>query len=70
MLGITLEKKKSADFLTSDYCARILRENKLTVHIDMGNFYFDDFNTHKSFYDFILAQQDMSEKNFKCQIKF
>ena len=67
---MTLAKERFVDFLTSDYCAQILRENKLTVHTDMENFYFDDLNTHKSFYDFILAQQDTSKKVFKCQIKF
>ena len=39
-----------------------MRENKLMIHIDTGNIYFDDFNTNESFYNFLLAQQDTSKK--------
>ena len=30
LLGLTLENERFVDFLTIDYCARIMRENKLT----------------------------------------
>ena len=54
LLGLTQENERFADLLTSDYCARIVKENKLAIHIDTGNIYFDDFNI--SFYHFIVAQ--------------
>ena len=29
-----------------------MRENKLSIHIETGNIYFDNFNTNKNIYDF------------------
>ena len=39
-----------------------MRENKLLIHIESGNVYFDNFNTNESIYDFLLWKQDFEKK--------
>lgn len=67
---MTKENKRFADFLTSDYCPRIMRENKLTIHINTGNIYHDDFNTNESFYDFLLVQEGTNKKILNAKFSF
>ena len=47
---------KFVDFLESQICKKILADNKLKIHIDSGNIYYDNNDTNESIYDFILAQ--------------
>ena len=39
-----------------------MKKNKLRIHVDTGNIYYDNFNTNKSIYDFLLAQQNSYKK--------
>ena len=70
LLNLTAENERFFVFLMSDYCARIRRENKLTIHIETGNIHFDDFNTKKCLYNFILMQHDMSKKLLNVRLIF
>ena len=49
LLGLNGDMQKFGEFLTSDYCARTLRENKLTIHIETDSIYYENFNTNESF---------------------
>lgn len=47
-----------------------MRENKLTIHINTGNIYHDDFNTNESFYDFLLVQEGTNKKILNAKFSF
>ena len=46
------------DFLQGDLCKKILRDNKLKIHIETGNIYYDNTDTNESLHNFIIAQQN------------
>ena len=37
-----------------------MTNNSLSIHIETGNIFYQNFNTNKNFYSFLLAQQDES----------
>ena len=41
-----------------------MSENKLSIHTETGNLYFDGMNTGESLYDFIINQQDETKKQY------
>ena len=46
------------DFISSDFGAGILRQKKLSIHIETGNLYYDNMNAGESIYESIANQQD------------
>ena len=38
-----------------------MKRNKITIHTDTSNLFFDNRNTDESIYDFFLAQQDRNK---------
>ena len=42
------------DFLQSDKCKQILVNNKLKIHVETGNIYYDDQDTKESILDFFF----------------
>ena len=50
------------DFLSSYYSSRIMRECKISIHIETGNLYYGNLNTGESQYDFLLNQQNQKKK--------
>ena len=40
----------------------IMRQNRISIHIEMGNFYYDNMKTGESIYEFITSQQDETKK--------
>ena len=55
-----LVKKNEAfiDFLLSDMCEKIMKGNRLKIHIETGNIYYDGFDTGESIYTFLKMQQN------------
>ena len=45
-------------FLMSDLGRQIMGENKLSIHVESGDIFYEDHNTEESFYNFLLAQQN------------
>ena len=45
-------------FFCSDYGQNIMTNNSLSIHIESGNIFYQNFNTNEIFYSFLLAQQD------------
>ena len=43
-----------------------MRQNRLGIHIETGNLYYDNMNTGESIYEFIISQQDETKKIDKC----
>ena len=44
------------DFLQSKICKKILEDNKLKIHVETDNIYYDNHDTNESIHNFILAQ--------------
>ena len=51
-LGISTSSSEFLDFLQSDICADLLKNNKLKVHIESANIYHENTNTNESTYSF------------------
>ena len=62
-LGLENNNEAFIEFLLSEFCARIMKEDKLKIHIESGNIYFDDFNTGETIYDFLKMQQNDEKAN-------
>ena len=45
-------------FLLFDQEQNLMTNNSLSIHIESGDIFYQNFNTGKNFYNFILAQQD------------
>ena len=39
-----------------------MTNNSLSTHIESGDIFYDNFNTHENFYSFLLAQQGESKQ--------
>ena len=67
LIQLQLEKGNEGfiEFLVSEFCTRIMKEEKLKIHIESGDIYFDKFNTGETIYDFLKMQQN----NEKIYIK-
>ena len=63
MLGLSEDNNEFVSFLCSDHRKNILTETSLSILIETGNIFYDNFNTNKIFYNLLLAQQDKT-KNF------
>ena len=46
------------DFLLSEFTFRIMEGDKLKIHIESGDIYFDKYNTSESLFDFLKMQQN------------
>ena len=47
-LGISENSRDILNFLMSTTCAQIMEDNKLKIHIEKGNIYFDNYDTNES----------------------
>ena len=45
-------------FLVSDKGQNIMTNNNLSIHVESGNIFYQNFNTNENFYHFLIAQQD------------
>ena len=45
-------------FLMSNLGRRVMTENKLSIHVESGYIFYENHNTGKNFYNFLLAQQN------------
>ena len=61
-LGLNKDNENFIDFLTSDTGSQIFRENMLSIHIESGNIFYDNYNINESIYSFSLNQQDETKQ--------
>ena len=57
-LGISPENREFAAFLLSDLGRKTMTQNKLSIHVDSGEIFYDSHNTEENFYSFLLSQQN------------
>ena len=56
MLRLTRDNSNFIEFLCSSKGEQIMQENSMSIHLESGNLFCDNFNTQESFYDFLLNQ--------------
>ena len=61
-LGISTSSSEFLDFLQSDICADLLKNNKLKVHIESANIYHENTDTNESTYSFFQNQEYETKK--------
>ena len=54
MLGLTGDNSDFIDYLCSTQGEQMLQENSISIHLDTGNLFHDNFNNQESLYDFLL----------------
>ena len=50
------------EYLTTDYGSEVLAKNKMKIHLETGNIYYNNKNMQERIYDFLLAQQDETKR--------
>lgn len=60
--GLSTDNLEFLDFLQSEICEKILTTNKLKIHVETGNIYYDNNDPSKSIFDFFLKQQDTTKE--------
>ena len=60
--GLSSNSNDFVDFLQGVTCSELMKKNKLKIHIDTRNIYYDNSDTNKSIYSFLLAQEDDTKK--------
>ena len=57
-LGPSTDNLEFLDFLESEICKKDLKDNKLKIHIETGNIYYNNIDTNESIFNFIFNQQN------------
>ena len=64
------DNNEFVSYLCSDRGQNIMTNNSLSVHIESGNIFYQNFNTNENFYSFLLAQQDETKKIIPKRIAY
>ena len=70
---VSLLSKSSEEFLeylASKYGRDVLQKNKLKIHLESGEIYWDNINNGESLCNFLRAQEDVSKKFLNSRYKF
>ena len=57
-LGINASNREFEAFLFSDLGRKTMTQNKLSIHVDSGDIFYDNHNTEENIYSFLLSQQN------------
>ena len=56
-LSLSEDKNEFVSFLWSDMGQNIMTNHILSIHIETGDIFYNDFNTKENLYNFLLTQQ-------------
>ena len=57
-LGLSPINREFGAFLMSDVGLKTMTQNKLSIHVDSGDIFYNNNNTGENFYSFLLSQQN------------
>ena len=69
-MNLNEQNLKFLKYLQSDICDAILVCNKIKIHVETGDIFFDNVNSNESIYNFFLTQQDETKKLLKIELDF
>ena len=52
LIGLSTDSIEFLEFLQSSFCQELLIENKLKIHIESGNIFFNNLDANESIYGF------------------
>ena len=70
LIGLNEDNNEFVSFLCSDMGQNILTNNSLSIHVERGNIFYDNFSTNENFYNFLLAQQDETKRFIPKRISY
>ena len=56
--------------MQDDLYLALMQRNKLSIHIETGNIYYDNIDTGESIYHFLIHQQDHTQKLMSEEFHF
>ena len=62
-IGLSTNSLQFLDFLQSNFCQEILIQNKLKIHTETANIFFNNLDTNESIYDFFQKQENSEKVN-------
>ena len=57
-VGLSPINREFAAFLLSDLSRQTMTQNKLSIHVESGDIFYNNHNTGENFYSFLLSQQN------------
>ena len=57
-IGLSPINREFAAFLLFDLGLKTMTQNKLSIHVESGEMFYDNHNTGENFYNFLLSQQN------------
>ena len=57
-IGLSPINREFVTFLLSDLGRQTMTQNKLSIHVESGDIFYDNHNTEENFYNFLLSQQN------------
>ena len=63
-IGLSPINREFATFLLSDLGRQTMTQNKLSIHVESGDIFYNNHNTKENFYNFLLSQQN--DEAAKC----
>ena len=57
-IGLSPINREFAAFLLSDLGRQVMTQNKLSIHVESGDIFYDNHNTEENFESFLLSQQN------------
>ena len=57
-IGLSSINREFSAFLLSDLGRKTMTQNKLSIHVESGDIFYDNHNTDENFYSFLLSQQN------------
>ena len=70
LIGLSTDSIKFLEFLQSDFCQELFIENKLKIHIETGNIFFNNLDTNESIYGFFQQQENQSKAKINFEFSF
>ena len=58
LIGLSPINREFAAFLLSELGRQTMTQNKLSIHVESGNIFFDNHNMEEKFCSFLLSQQN------------
>ena len=70
LIGLSTDSNKFLEVLQSYFCQEIFIQNKLKIHTETGNIFFDNVDTNESIYRFFQQQENQSKAKINFELSF
>ena len=70
LIGLSTDSIKFLEFLQFDFCQEIFIKNKLKIHFETGNIFFNNLDTNESIYGFFQQQENQSKAKINFEFSF